>query len=120
MERMFSYDRDIVCLPRSFANKNGLVQIPRKPSTREFLAANKLFGKIKLTSSMTEQEIMDEIRSVFSGPMNDDAYFQFDILQCSGGGSKSLNTPVVSASYKWSASAVAGKNSKVPIWPRMN
>lgn len=90
--------------------------IPRKRKAREFLAANKLIGKIRLVSAMTEQEIMDEIRSVFSFPMSNDPLFRFDILQSSGGVSKSLNIPVVSASYRWSAGAVAGKNSKVPIY----
>ena len=115
-ERVFTYDRDIICLPQSFAKKEGLIQIPRKRTAREFLAANKLIGKIRLTSAMSEDEIMDEIRSVFSVPMDSDPLFRFKILQSSGGGCKSLNVPVVSASYKWTAGAVAGKNAKVPIY----
>ena len=37
---------------------------------------------------MTEEEIFAEIRSVFQGPMDDNIYyFNFTILQPSGGGS---------------------------------
>ena len=33
-----------------------------------------------------------------------------------GGTSKSLIIPALSSSYTWTASAVAGRNSKVPIY----
>ena len=65
---------------------------------------------------MSEDEIFKEIRSVFSGPMDDDPLFRFEILQGSGGRSKSLNIPVRSSTYKWSAGAICSKNSKVPIY----
>ena len=64
---------------------------------------------------MTEKEIMEEIRSVFSEPMNQDSKFQFLILQTSGGGSKTLTSPPTSSSFRWTARAVAG-NSKTPIY----
>ena len=115
-ERMFTYDRDIICLPKVFLCEEGIVKIPRKQSIRDLLAANKLSGKIPLTSVMTEQEIMSEIRSVFEEPMMHDQQFMFNILQPSGGCSKSLVVPMQSASYKWTASSVAGKNAKVPIY----
>ena len=51
-----------MCLPKSHADADGLVKIPRK---KELLASNKLIGKIRLKSSMSESEIMEEIRSVF-------------------------------------------------------
>ena len=63
---------------------------------------------------MTEDESMEEIRSVFKFPMDNDS--RFEILQPSGGGSESLTVPVLSASYKWSASSVAGMNTQVPIY----
>ena len=113
--KLFTYDRDIICLPKSYANE-GLIKIPRKRAIREFLASNKLIGKIQLSSDMTESQIMEEIRSVFYEPMDDDPLFRIIILQPSGGDSKCLNIPVVSSSYKWTASAVAGKNAKVPIY----
>ena len=60
---------------------------------------------------------MDEIRSVFKNPMNNDSLFRFVILQASGGGSKSLNIPVLSSSFRWTASAICPKNStKSPIY----
>ena len=54
----------------------------------EYLARNGLIGKIWLQSSMSEEEIMNEIRSMFA-----DDGFVFHILQSSGGSSKSLMAP---------------------------
>ena len=65
---------------------------------------------------MLEDKIYKDIHSVFSGPMDNDPLFRFEILQSSGGRSKSLNIPVQSASYKWSAGEICGKNAKVPIY----
>lgn len=116
MERLFTYDRDIICIPQSFVLKSGLIPIPRQTYKREFLARNKLIGKIRLSSAMSEDDICKEIRSVFSDPMENDPLFKFEILQTSGGKSKSLNIPVKSSKYKWTAGAVCGKNAKVPIY----
>ena len=80
------------------------------------LGHNGLMGKIRLSSSMSEEMIMDEIRSVFRRPMKDRDNFMFTILQPSGGSSKSLSIPALSSSYKWTTGAVAGKNSKIPIY----
>ena len=44
---------------------DGLVKIPHM---------NKLLGKIRLKSSMSESKIMDSIRSVFRKPVNDDPF----------------------------------------------
>ena len=55
-------------MPKSSADKDGLVKIPSKKM---------LIGKIRLMSTMTESEIMDEIQSVFRKPMNDDLLFHF-------------------------------------------
>ena len=115
-ERLFTYDRDIMCLPKSFGGNGGLTKIPRKQCVREFLAVNSLIGKIRLTSAMSEKDIMNEIRSVFEDPMDRDKLFRFKILQPSGGASKSLSVPVRSASFKWTASSVAGKNARVPVY----
>ena len=93
-----------------FAYQNHLLlfRIPRK---RDFLAANKLIGKIRLRSSMSQDEIMEEIRSVFEKPMGVDMFFRFQILQKSGFRSKCLAIPEVSSSCEWSASTVAGKDA---------
>lgn len=109
---MITYNRDIICLPKSNQGKNGDIKIPRGREVRDMLSRNGLIGKIRLSCAMTETEIMDEIRSVFAAAMNDDPDFPFAILQPAGGCSKSLTIPPVSSSYKWTASAVAGKNSK--------
>ena len=112
----FIYDRDIICLPKSYGNASSKVlKVPRGKEIREYLAANGLIGKIRLRSNMTEKEIMEEIRSVFSEPMNQDSKFQFLILQTSGGGSKTLTSPPISSSFRWTARAVAG-NLKTPIY----
>ena len=115
-QRMYTYDRDIICLPKSQLGKDGLVRIPRKKSMRDYLAMNKLIGKIRPTSDMSEGAIFREIRSVFGGPMDCDPNFPFKILQTCGGGSKTLSAPVLSSSFKWTAGAVAGRNTKVPVY----
>ena len=63
-----------------------------------------------------KKKIFQEIRSVFDGPMGVVEDFPFKILQTCGGGSKTLATPVLSSSFKWTASAVAGRNAKAPIY----
>ena len=68
-QRIYTYDRDIICLPKSQLGKDGLVRIPRKKSLRDYLAMNKLVGKIRLTSDMNERAIFREILSVFESPM---------------------------------------------------
>lgn len=113
---IYTYERDIVCLPKWFAKRGDVIKIPRKKPMRHFLAVNKLLGKIQLNSSMGEDEIFDEIRSVFHVPMDGDSGFPFKILQPSGGDSRSLMIPELSHSYRWTASAVAGRNAKTPIY----
>ena len=65
---------------------------------------------------MSESKIMDETRSVFRKPVNDDPFFRFEFLQHSGFRSKCLSIPEVSSSYEWSTSSVAGKNPKSPVY----
>ena len=115
MPKVLTYDRDTICLPKTLA-ESGKIAIPRKQQVRSMLASNGLIGKISLKSSMTEKELRREIRSVFRKPMNFNKHFVFDILQPAGGNSKALAIPSVSPSYKWTASAVAGKNAKMPIY----
>ena len=80
------------------------------------LGRNGLIGKIRLMSSMSERQIMDEIKSVFRKPMKGKADFAFKILQPSGGSSKTLSIPALSSSFRQTAGAIAGKNSKMPIY----
>ena len=115
MAKFFTYDRDIICLPAAY-NNFGTIKIPRGVEVREFLGKNGLIGKVCLASSMNEDELFDEIQSVFRVPMGHDPQFRFKVLQPTGGTSKSLTIPSLSASYHWTASALAGKNSKVPIY----
>lgn len=90
--------------------------IPRGSQSRQYLAKHGLLGKITLTSDMNEPEIFNEISSVFRDAIGEFEDFKFTILQPTGGFSKSLTIPKVSHLYKWTASGVAGKNAKVPIY----
>ena len=73
-------------------------------------------GKIHLESAMSEKQVMSEIRSVFCKPMGGSSTFRFVVLQPTGGTSRKLTVPSLSASFKWTASSVAGKNAKSPIY----
>lgn len=114
--RVVTYERDIICLPRSFVKQGNLIDIPRKRSVRQALAINKLVGKIQLDSAMSQADIFHEVRSVFRTPMRGDNFFRFKVLQSSGGDSRNLVIPEVSKSYRWTASAFAGKNAKTPVY----
>jgi hypothetical protein len=112
-EKLFTYDRDIICLPMSHGDGTSAIKIPK---SRMELAKNGLIGKIRLTSMMTEEVIFDEIRSVFRGPMNGNTEFSFEVLQPMGGTSKCLTIPSLSDSFKWTASAIVPKNAKNPLY----
>ena len=71
-ERVYSYDRDIVCLPQSYAGKSKVIPIPRN---RDELSIAGLVGKITLTSDISEEAIFDEIQNVFRVPMKGNAFF---------------------------------------------
>ena len=114
--KMFEYDRDIICLPKNFIETDGSIPIPRSGKVRQMLASNGLIGKIHLDSTMSEEEIFQEIRAVFRKPMKQNHKFRFNVLQPAGGGSKTLMIPSLSESFTWTASAVAGKNAKMPIY----
>ena len=110
--RLYTYDRDIICLPKECCKSN-IIHIPRN---RECLSKDGLIGRIRLTSDMSEDDIFDEIRSVFRIPMAGADRFSFNVLQSAGGQSKMLVIPALSNSYKWTASALAPKNVKTPIY----
>ena len=78
-EKFKEWNREIMCLPNELCRKGEIV-IPRG-RYRSDLAACGLTGKLKLNSHMSESDIYNEIRSVFSVPMKDDENFRFDILQ---------------------------------------
>ena len=48
--------------------------------------------------------------------MQNNNLFQFTILQHTGGGSKMLTVPSLSDKYEWTASAVAGRIARSPIY----
>ena len=103
-----TWNRDIVCIPQSKSNKakGNTLSFPRGSCHAE-LGRQGLTGKLHLTSSMTEEQVENEIRSVFKEPMANDPKFPFCFLQSTGGGSKLLSIPSVSSSFRWNAQQVA-------------
>ena len=114
--KIYTYERDIICIPKWFADEDDLIKLPRKKNFRFFLATNKLLGKIQLKSDMEQSDIYNEIREVFHVPMANQYKFRFKIFQPSGGDTRSLMIPELSSSYKWTAASVAGRNAKTPIY----
>ena len=109
------YNRDIVCLPQSYARGNcKSIPIPRGRA-RTKLAEMGLQGKVSLRSDMLEETINCEIRSAFSEAMEHDPFFPFVFLQVSGGGTKTLTIPSLSSSFRWTAGEV-GKLGKSTIY----
>ena len=56
---------------------------------------------------MSENEVLNEVRSIFHDAMGHDSNFPFRFLQTGGGGTNSLTAPVVSALFTWTAKKVA-------------
>ena len=112
-EKLITYDRDIVCLPQSYGKKSNEISIPR---SRDKLSQQGLIGKIRLQSNMTQDDIFDEIRCVFRRPMGSNSTFRFEVLQPTGGKSKSLTVPALSSKYEWNAGSIVPKNAKVPLY----
>ena len=56
---------------------------------------------------MGEEEVENEIRSVFQWPMDGRDDFMFPFLQSTGVGTRTLTIPSVSASFQWTAQQVA-------------
>ena len=56
---------------------------------------------------MSVEEVENEIQSVFEHAMGGDPSFYVKYLQATGGGSRSLSIPSISASFQWTAHQVA-------------
>ena len=67
---------------------------------RADLASWGLIGKLYLTSTMSDEEVIAEICTVFKDQMNNNPKFPFVYLQPTGGRSKSLTIPSQSSSFK--------------------
>ena len=83
------------------------IAIPRKKPS--LLARHGLIGKIHLQSHWSEEELFVEVCSVFSDTTRGNVSFPFTFLIPTGGGSKTLTKPVVSATFKWTSKEVTGK-----------
>ena len=107
------WDRDI-CIPDSKSSQN--ISYPRG-KYRSQLGEDGLIGKIRLISTMTESEVMDEVRSVFQEAMSNRSDFPFVFLQPTGSGARTLTAPSVSNSFCWTAQQVAKLGGhKCPIY----
>ena len=98
-----------MCFPYNYLVGNSITIGNSSKEIRDFLTRNGLMGKIRLSSSMTEEETMSEIRSVFSVPMKTQSNFAFKVLQPSGGSSKSLSVPALSSSLNGQLQPLLGK-----------
>ena len=111
---MQCWDRDIICLPQ--APSVTTIPFPRG-KYRAKLGQRGLIGKIRLSSTMTVEEVNDEVLSVFHEAMGNRKDFPFSFLQSTGCGSRSLTVPSVSAGFQWTAQQVAKLGgSKQPIY----
>ena len=112
-----TWDKDIVCLPHTYNGTGGIggITIPRGKRHAE-LGRQGLIGKIRLSSDMTEEEIMREIHSVFAKQMKNDMEFPFTFLQCTGGGAKTLTPAQVSPSWTWTAQQVVSLGGQGSIY----
>jgi len=119
MTKLFTYNRAIICLPHWHAKKGKTIKIPR---SRDDLSKHGLIGKVRLSSDMTEEEVLDEIRSVFHTQMNYDPFFKFHILQAAGGTSKSLTIPAVSSSFNGQLLQLLARMQRplFTYWQRIN
>lgn len=75
------------------------------PKKKDVLASFGLVGRLHLESDWSESEVIAEICLTFSDNVTEDVQFQF--LQFTGTGTKSLMVPKVSSSYKWTPKEVA-------------
>ena len=110
-----TYMRDIFCLPRECQGQNGTVLIPR--GSRRSALANKevgLLGKIEFDSNWSPERMQQEILAVFSKPLGlseEDLaagkVFNFDYLQRTGAGSRTLCVPSVTNAFQWNGRQVA-------------
>ena len=98
------WDRDVFCLPQG--KGASVLSFPRG-KYRTDLVKRGLMGKLHMTSDMDEEDLALEIRSIFKGPMKNNPNFQFQYLQSTGGGSKSLSVPAQSSSFKWTPHQVS-------------
>ena len=72
------WDKDIVCFPQEYVVNPQDIPIPRG---KKRLDLNKkgLVGKIRLTSDMDEDEVKEQICSVFADRMNNNCKFPFKV-----------------------------------------
>ena len=110
-----AWDRDIVRLPETHGTATS-IPYPRGAYRRQ-LGQWGLIGKIQIVSTMSELDVQNEVRSVFSSAMDNRSDFPFSYLQSTGAGSKTLTVPSVSSSFCWTANQVAKLGTyKQPIY----
>ena len=94
-----------------------MVQLPRG-SRLQYLAQSGLIGKLHIESNMGQEQLNNEIRSIFCDVMGHKKDFKFCFLQPAGGWSMTLFVPKLSKSFKWTPGQVANlakTNGKIYI-----
>ena len=106
-------------LPQTVHSKSkcGNLSYPRG-KYRNTLANYELIGKVHLTLKITDEDVANEIRSVFKEPMGHNPNFSFLYLQSTSSGSNTLTIPCQSSSFKWTPQQVArlGAQRKLQVY----
>ena len=97
-----TWHSSILCLPLNRAKNSS---IPRGKE-RANLGVQGLCGKIRLDSTMSEEEVFSEICSVSQAPMCGDPNFPIQFMQTIGGGSKTLSVPTTASRFTWSGKEI--------------
>ena len=103
-----------MCLPKTTSTSEKLAYPLGK--LRSKMWQQGLRGKIRISTDTSVEDVEDEVRSVFRGPMSGRSDFLFQYLQPTGGGSKMLGIPSVSSTFSYSG--IAGILNKLckTIW----
>ena len=72
------WDKDIICFPQGYVKNPQDIPIPRGRKRLQ-LNGQGLIGKVRLTSDMDEDEIREQICSVFSDKMDNNTKFPFKV-----------------------------------------
>ena len=112
---MKTWNKDIICLPKDYHPNNQKIPISRGAKRGEIAMAG-LIGKISLSSTMSEEDIREEICAIFAVVFGGDDKFPFRFLQTVGGGTRYLNMPCQTSNLKWTAQDLISSAGKGAIY----
>ena len=102
-------------LPKDYHPNNQKIPIPRGAKRGEIAMAG-LIGRISLSSTMSEEDIREEICAIFTVAIGADDKFPFRFLQTVGGGTKYLNMPCQTSNLEWTAQDLISSAGKGAIY----